>query len=33
MMFSKAGLTTPRDGRIIQPGRIIRPIGTPDYPA
>ncbi|KAK1616242.1 hypothetical protein QYE76_021759 [Lolium multiflorum] len=28
----RAGLSGPRASRIIQPGRIIRPSGTPDYP-
>ncbi|KAK1694085.1 hypothetical protein QYE76_010782, partial [Lolium multiflorum] len=29
----RAGLSGPREDRIIRHGRIIRPPGTPDYPA
>ncbi|KAK1596224.1 hypothetical protein QYE76_017278, partial [Lolium multiflorum] len=29
----RAGLSGPREDRIIRSGRIIRPLGTPDYPA
>ncbi|KAK1681749.1 hypothetical protein QYE76_042597 [Lolium multiflorum] len=29
----RAGLSGPREDRIIRSGRIIRPLGAPDYPA